>query len=57
MATNKPRFTITVPEDLYKLIEDYRFENRYSSRSDAVIELIRQGLIKLDEKGQNDNKK
>lgn len=49
MATDKPRFTITVPEDLYKLIEDYRFENRYSSRSDAVIDLIRKGLIELDE--------
>lgn len=31
MPTEKPRYTITVDEDLLKQIDDFRFENRYSS--------------------------
>ena len=44
MPTDKPRFTVTIDEELMKRLEDYRFENRFSSRSKAVVELVRLGL-------------
>ena len=47
MPTEKPRFTIVVDEDLFKQIDDFRFENRYSSRSAAALDLIRLGLKNL----------
>ncbi|AEJ44408.1 putative transcriptional regulator, CopG family [Alicyclobacillus acidocaldarius subsp. acidocaldarius Tc-4-1] len=35
---------ITLPEKLFQEIEDFRFDYRYQSRSDAVLALIRTGL-------------
>ena len=50
MSTDKPRFTITVDDELFKRLEDYRFENRFPNRSQAVVELIRQSLDEHDKK-------
>lgn len=47
MATDKPRYTVSVDEELFKKIEDFRFENRYQTRSEATVELIRLGLEAL----------
>ena len=44
MPTEKPRYTIIVDHDLLKQIDDFRFENRFSSRSAATLELIRLGI-------------
>ena len=41
MPTEKPRYTIIVDNDLLEKIDDFRFENRYQSRSAATLELIR----------------
>ena len=51
MPTEKPRFTIVVDEGMLKRIDDFRFENRYPSRSAATLELIRLGLEQV-EKGK-----
>ena len=51
VPTEKPRFTIVVDEGMLKRIDDFRFENRYPSRSAATLELIRLGLEQV-EKGQ-----
>lgn len=51
MPTGKPRFTVIVDEELLKEIDDFRFENRYPSRSAATIDLIRRGIEQL-QKGQ-----
>ena len=48
MPTEKPRYTVIVDEELLKRIDDFRFENRYKSRSAATLELIRLGLEKLE---------
>ena len=37
MPTEKPRYTIIVDHDLLKQIDDFRFENRFSSRSAATL--------------------
>ena len=47
MPTDKPRFTITVSEDMLKDIDDFRFENRFPTRTQAVNELFRLGLEEL----------
>ena len=47
MPTKKPRYTVTVDEDLLKEIDDFRFENRYPSRSAATLDLIRLGMKSL----------
>ena len=46
MPTEKQRILITLDEDLLKRIDDFRFENRINSRSEAVRRLIEEGLIK-----------
>ena len=56
MATDKPRFSLTVDEDLLKKIEDFRFEKRYPNRNQATIELIRLGLEKLKSNAENSDK-
>lgn len=48
MPTEKPRYTITVDEELLKRIDDFRFENRYVSRSAATLDLIRIGIEELE---------
>ena len=48
MPTEKPRFTVIVDDELLKKIDDFRFENRYASRSAATLELIKLGLEVLD---------
>lgn len=47
MPTEKPRYTITVTEEMLKEIDDFRFENRFSTRTQATNELIRLGLEAL----------
>ena len=47
MPTEKPRYTVIVEDELLKKIDDFRFENRYPSRSAATLELIRLGMEAL----------
>ena len=49
MATDKPRYTVSVDDDTFKQIEDFRFDYRFPTRSGATAELIRLGLEKLKE--------
>lgn len=46
MATNKPRILLTLDEDLLKRIDDYRFENRINTRSEAMRRLLKIALEK-----------
>lgn len=55
MPTEKPRYTVIVDEELLKEIDDFRFENRYPSRSAATLELIRLGIEQL-KKEQEEHK-
>ncbi|MCL2343984.1 MAG: ribbon-helix-helix domain-containing protein [Firmicutes bacterium] len=44
MATKKPRYMISVDNKMFNAIEDFRFSNRFQTRSEATAELIRIGL-------------
>jgi len=48
MATDRPRYTVSVDNELFQKIEDFRFENRFQTRSEATVELIRRGLEALE---------
>lgn len=47
MATDKSRYTVSVDDELFQRIEDFRFEHRFQTRSEATVELIRLGLEQL----------
>lgn len=57
MATQKQRYMISVSEDMFQAIEDYRFEHRFPTRSAATTELIRLGLEAVNKKWNGDSKK
>ena len=44
MPTSKPRFMVTVSDEMYKQIENYRFDNRCKSQTQAINELIELGI-------------
>lgn len=47
MPTEKPRYTVILDSKLLQEIDDFRYENRFPSRSAATIELIRLGMDAL----------
>ncbi|MEF9839435.1 MAG: hypothetical protein RR869_08785 [Lachnospiraceae bacterium] len=47
MATKKPRYTVSVDDEMFDAIENFRFENRFQTRSEATVELIRLGMEQL----------
>lgn len=55
MATDRSRYTVSVDNELFQKIEDFRFEHRYQTRSEATVELIRLGLESLKkERGEGE---
>jgi len=52
MPTEKPKILITFDDDLLKRIDDYRFENRINSRSEAIRRLIEESLAKYESKAK-----
>lgn len=44
---DKRRYSITLEEDLFNELEDFRYENRFPNRNAATLELIRLGLETL----------
>lgn len=59
MATKRPRYTVSVDEEMFQKIEDFRFQHRYQTRSQATVELIRLGLesLKQQEKKNSNERK
>lgn len=43
MPTNKPRFTVTMSDEMLQQIDDFKFANRYKTQNQAVIALVRRG--------------
>lgn len=56
MPTKKPRYTVIVDEEMLKEIDDFRFENRYPSRSAATLELIQLGMEQLKKEREEEKK-
>jgi len=49
--TNKPRFTLTFPDEMLSAVDEYQKENGISTRSKAIQELVMAGIINT----QNNN--
>lgn len=47
MPTNKPMTTVVFDEDTFERIEDFRFNNRFPNRSQAVLFIIEAGMDAL----------
>lgn len=54
MATEKPRFTITMEPELLEQVENYRYKNSFKTQSKAIIDLVRSGLNELGVDGINE---
>ena len=52
MATDRPRYTVSVDAEMFQKIEDFRFKNRFQTRSEATVELIRKGLEQLEKEAK-----
>ena len=50
MAAKKPKILITLSDKLVESVEDYRFENRIPSRSEAIRRLLEIALKKAENK-------
>lgn len=48
MATEKPRFTITMDESLLSEIDNFKFEHRIKNQSKAIVELVKMGMDRLE---------
>ena len=44
MTTKKPKLLFVIPQELLDRVDDFRFDNRINSRSEAVRRLIESGL-------------
>lgn len=47
MATERPRFSVSLDDETFSRVEDYRINGNYSTRSKAVEALIMDGLLKM----------
>ncbi len=47
MATEKPRFSITLDAELYEKINDYQHAQKYATQTKAIADLIMRGAKSL----------
>jgi metal-responsive CopG/Arc/MetJ family transcriptional regulator len=50
MPTEKPRLLLTIDENLLERIDDFRFNNRINTRSEAIRRLIEEALAQYEKK-------
>jgi metal-responsive CopG/Arc/MetJ family transcriptional regulator len=50
MPTKKPRIILMIEENLLKQIDDFRYENRIPTRSEAIRQLVKEALKKYKKK-------
>lgn len=48
MATDLHRYSISLDDETFEQIENYRYDNRFPTRSSATVELIKLGLEALE---------
>jgi hypothetical protein len=57
MPTEKPKILITIESDPLIRTDDFRFDNRINSRSEAIRRLIEEGLKSPDSSKPHPKKK
>jgi nicotinic acid mononucleotide adenylyltransferase len=56
MPSRKPQILFVMGDDLFNRIDDFRFENRIMSRSEAVRILVEEGLKKYEKQEKKPKK-
>lgn len=44
MATNMPRISLAIPEELLRKVDDFKFNSRIKNQTQAVLQLLERGL-------------
>ena len=52
MPTKKPKVLITFDEQLLNRVDDFRFENRINTRSEAIRRLLEDALQRYEKKAK-----
>jgi metal-responsive CopG/Arc/MetJ family transcriptional regulator len=52
MPTEKPKIIFVADDDLLERLDDYRYENRIPSRSEAIRKLLNEALKKNKNKSK-----
>ena len=52
MATGRPKVLLILEEDQLKRIDDFRYENRIPARTEAIRQLIEEGLGQYEKKNK-----
>lgn len=56
MPSKKPRYSIIIDDDMLEEIDDFRYDNRFSSRAKATERLIALGLEAYNEMSDDEKK-
>lgn len=48
MASDRPRFSITVSSEMYKYINDYQHANKLATQTKAITQILQIGLDSLE---------
>lgn len=57
MSTDRARYTVSLDDEMFQKVEDFRFENRFQTRSQATVELIRLGLEMAEKMKEGEDNK
>ena len=52
MAQTPPKILITLSEEIIESVDDYRYNNRIPSRSEAIRKLLKEALKKYEKKSK-----
>jgi len=52
MPTEKPKIIFVAEDDLLERLDDYRYENRIPTRSEAIRRLLDESLKKYEKKAK-----
>lgn len=54
MATDLHRYSISLDDETFDKVENYRYDQRFPTRSSATLELIKLGLEALEKQQEED---
>lgn len=58
MPTDKPRITITMPEEQLEQVKEFQFSNKMKNQTQAILHLVELGFAELEKQsGETETKK
>lgn len=52
MATDNPRITFTLSDEMKERVDEYRFDNRIKNQTQAIVSLLNRGLEVMNQNKQ-----